>query len=176
MEAHLPESVTHTPSSVVANPSLSLSLCVFFKNGIVVWFQGIVLLSTPRSKSFPCWLFVYHKESLRVRRNWIRFRRGCLLLRPTVYDTQTDHKEIIHAHFVKTDKTEINFIFVCPKYKTLRETYLLETFYLHPPALKIAILLADTKQTTPLAILISEAFKLRSSVVLWSLNTLDVIS
>ena len=38
-------------------------LIVFFKNGKVVWFQGIALLSTPRSKSFPCRLFVYHKES-----------------------------------------------------------------------------------------------------------------
>ena len=91
----------------------------------------------------------------------------------TVYDAQTDHKEIIHAHFIKTDETEIDFLFVCPKYKTLRETYLLEKFHLRPSAFKIAILLADTRQTLPLAIFISKAFELRSSAVPWSLNTLD---
>ena len=64
-----------------------------------------------------------------------------------------------------SDETEIHFLFVCPKYKTLRETCLLEKFYLRPSAFKMAILLADTRQTLPLAILISKAFELRSSAV-----------
>ena len=64
-----------------------------------------------------------------------------------------------------SDETEIHFLFVCPKYKTLRETYLLEKFYLRPSAFKMAMLLADTRQTLPLAIFISKAFELRSSAV-----------
>ena len=58
------------------------------------------------------------------------------------------------------------------KYKTLRETYLL-VVDLRPSAFKMAMLLADTRQTLPLAIFISKAFELRSSAVPWSLNTLD---
>ena len=30
------------------------------------------------------------------------------------------------------DEREMNFLFVCPKYETLREIYLLERFYLRP--------------------------------------------
>ena len=42
------------------------------------------------------------------------------------------------------DETEIHFRFVCPKHKTLSETYLLEMLHLRPSAFKTAILLADT--------------------------------
>ena len=92
------------------------------------WYSGMVsrdrlafYSSFKQSHSLADYLCIIKKAVL--RRNLIRFS---LLLRPTVYATQTDHKEVIHAHFLKTDETEIHFLFVCPKYKTLRETHLLE--------------------------------------------------
>ena len=115
-----------------------------------------------QSHSLADYLCIIKKSVL--RRNLIRFRLGVSPLK-THRLRYTDRKEIIHAHFVKTDKTEIHFLSVCPKYKTLRETYLLEKFYLHPSAFKMAILLADTRQTLPLAIFISKAFELRTSAV-----------
>lgn len=143
-------------------------LIVFFHKGIVIWFRGIALLFTPRSK----YLFIIMKAV--VRRNLIRDRLGVSPLKAHCLWHTDRSKGNYACPFCKdSDETEIHFLFVCPKYKTLRETYLLEKFYLRPSAFKMAMLLADTRQTLPLAIFISKAFELRSSAVPWSLNTLD---
>ena len=114
-----------------------------------------------------------------LRRNLVAFRLWVSPLKAHCLRYTDRSQENYACIFRKdTDESEIHFLFVCPKYKMLRETYLLETFYLFPSAFKMAMLLADTRQTSPLApaIFISKAFKLRSSAVPSSLNTLDDIS
>ena len=102
-----------------------------------------------------------------LRRYFIRFRLGVSPLKAHRL-RYTDRSQATYAcPFCKDiDETKIHFLFACPKYKTLRETYLLENFYLRPSAFKMAILLADTRQTLPLVIFNSKVFKLRSSAVL----------
>ena len=141
---------------------------VFFKNGIVVWFQGIALPFTSLSnKVIPLADYLRIIKKAFPRRNSIRFRLGVSPLKAHRL-RYTDRSQAKYAcPFCKDiDETKIHFLFACPKYKTLRETYLLENFYLRPSAFKMAILLADTRQTLPLVIFNSKVFKLRSSAVL----------
>ena len=51
---------------------------------------------------------------------------------------------------------------VCPKYSVLREKYIPAKFYTLPSAYKMALLLADARHTTTLAIYVSKAFALRT--------------
>ena len=136
-------------------------LIVFFKNGIVVWFQGIALLlysSFKQSHSLADYLCIIKKGFL--RRNSIRFRlRVSPLKTHRLRYTDRSQGNYTWPFCKDSDETEINFLFVCPNYKTLKETYLLEKFYLRPSAFKMAILLADTRQTLPLAVFIPKAFE-----------------
>ena len=77
-----------------------------------------------------------------LRRNLIRLSLGVSRLKAH-HLRYTDRSQGNYAcPFCKdTDETEIHFLFVCPKYKTLRETYLPEKFYLRPSAFKMAMLL-----------------------------------
>ena len=108
-------------------------LIVFFKNGIVV----------KQSHSLADYLCIIKKAVL--RRNLIRFRLGVSPLKAHRLRYTDRSQGNYTCPFCKdSDQTEIHFLFVCPKYKTLGETYLLEKFYLYPSAFKMAILLADT--------------------------------
>ena len=89
-------------------------------------------------------------------RNLIRFRLGVSHLNAH----RLRHTDRSHGYYTclfckETDETKIHFVFVCPKYEMLRETYFLEKFCL-PSAFKTAILLADTRHNLiPLAVIIS---------------------
>ena len=128
--------------------------------------RGIPQLSLSLSLSLPLADYLCIIKKAVLRRNLIRFRLGVSPLKAHRL-RYTDRSQGNYAcPFCKdSDETEIHFLFVCPKYKTLRETYLLEKFCLRPSAFKMAMLLADTRQTLPLAIFISKAFELRSSAV-----------
>ena len=135
------------------------------------WHSGMVsrdclasYSSFKQSNSLADYLCIIKKAV--IRRNLIRFRLGVSLLKAHCLRYTGRSQENYTCSFCKnSDETEIHFLFVCPKYKTLRETYLLEKFCLRPSVFKMAILLADTRQILPLAIFISKAFKLRSSAV-----------
>ena len=106
------------------------------------WHSGIVsrdrlafYSSFKQSHSLADYLCIIKKAVL--RRNLIRFRLG--VSPPKAHRLRyTDRSQGNYAcPFCKdSDETEIHFLFVCPKYKTLRETYLLEKFYLRPSAFK----------------------------------------
>ena len=79
-----------------------------------------------------------------LRRNFISFRLGVSPLKAHRLRYTDRSQGNYTCPFCKdSDETEIHFLFVCAKYKKLRETYLLEKFYLRPSAFKMATLLAD---------------------------------
>ena len=66
-----------------------------------------------------------------------------------------------------TRESEMHFIGSCPKYSTLRKSFIPTKYYVHPNAFKLSLLLADektnkTKNCTWLALFLSKAFHVRN--------------
>ena len=138
-----------------------------FKTGTVPCLQRTVLPSSSiphLKKLFSCRLFVYYlKSSFKEAFGQIQTRRTPLKTHRLRYSERTP--DIFTCPFCDTNESEIHFLLVCPKYKTLRQTYLPAKFYNRPSAFKVAILLADTRLSFPLAIYISKAFQLRANSI-----------
>ena len=100
-----------------------------------------------------------------LRKHLIRFRLGVSPLKTYRLRYSERTPDIFICPFCDTNESEIHFLLVCPKYKTLRETYLPSKFYNRPSAFKVAVLLADTRLSFPLAIYISKAFDLRANSI-----------
>ena len=100
-----------------------------------------------------------------LRKHLVRFRLGVSPLKTHRLRYSERTSNIFTCPFCDTNESEIHFLLVCPKYKTLRETYLPSKFYNRPSAFKVAILLADTRLSFALAICISKAFELRASSI-----------
>ena len=111
----------------------------------------------------PNFLFAIKKEVL--RKYLVRFRLGVSPLKTHRLRYSQKTPDIFTCPFCDTNESEIHFLLVCPKYKTLRETYFPSKFYNRPSAFKVAILLADTRLSFPLAIYISKAFELRANSI-----------
>ena len=75
-----------------------------------------------------------------LRKHLVRFRLivSPLKTRRLRYSERTP--DIFTCPFCDTNESEIHFLLVCPKYKTLRETYLPVKFYNRPSAFKVAVL------------------------------------
>ena len=118
-----------------------------------------------KSHSLSDYLFTVKKAVL--RKHLVRFRLGVSLLKTHRLRYSQKAPDIFTCPFCDTNESEINFfvLLVCPKYKTLRETYLPSKFYNRPSAFKVAVLLADTRLSFPLAIYISKAFELRANSI-----------
>ena len=134
-----------------------------FKTGTVPWLHLAFYSTFKKSHSLADYLFTVKKAFL--RKHLVRFRIGVspLKIHRLRYSERTP--DIFTCPFCDTNESEINFLLVCPKYKTLRQTYLPSKFYNRPSAFKVAILLADTRLSFPLAIYISKAFELRASSI-----------
>ena len=115
------------------------------------------------SHSLADYLFTIKKAVL--RKHLVRFRLGVSPLKTHCLRYAERTPDIFTCPFCDTNESEIHFLLVCPKYKTLRETYLPAKFYNRPSAFKVAILLADTRLSFALAIYISKAFELRASSI-----------
>ena len=116
--------------------------------------------SFKKSHSLADYLFTIKKSVL--SKHLVRFRSGVSPLKTHRLRYAERTPDIFTRPFCNTN--EMNFLSVCPKYKTLRETYLPAKFYNRPSAFKVAILLA---------IYISKAFELRANsisnaVLAWS--------
>ena len=102
------------------------------------WHSGMVLRdrlafysSFKQSHSLADCLCIIKKAVL--RRNLIRFRLGVSPLKAHRLRYTDRSQGSYTCPFCKdSDETEIHFLFVCPKYKTLRKTHLLEKV-LPPP-------------------------------------------
>ena len=116
-------------------------LTAVFKSGTVPWLQRTALPSIPHLKkghSLADYLFTVKKAVL--RKHLVRFRLivSPLKTRRLRYSERTP--DIFTCPFCDTNESEIHFLLVCPKYKTLRETYLPVKFYNRPSAFKVAVL------------------------------------
>ena len=100
-----------------------------------------------------------------LRKHLVRFRLGVSPLKTHRLRYSERTPDLFTCPFCDTNESEIHFLLVCPKYKTLRETYLPAKFYNRPSAFKVAILLADTRLSFPLAIYIFKAFELRANSI-----------
>ena len=116
-----------------------------------------------KSHSLADYLFTINKAVLKY--HLVRFTIG-------VYPVQTHRlryskrtPDIFTCQFCDTNESDIHFLLVWPKYKTLREMYMPAKFYKCPSAFKVAILLADTRLSFPHAIYIPKAFELRASSI-----------
>ena len=75
-----------------------------------------------------------------------------------------DEHTIIHCIFSLSriklclNQTEIHFLLVCSKYSAPRERHIRTKLNTCPSACKMALLLADTRHTTKLAVYVSKAF------------------
>ena len=119
--------------------------------------------SFKKSHSLADYLFTIKKAVL--RKHLVRFRLGVSLLKTHRLRYAERTPDIFTCPFCDTNESEIIFLLICPKCKTLRETYLTAKFYNCPSAFKVAILLADTRLSFALAICISKAFELRASSI-----------
>ena len=63
------------------------------------------------------------------------------------------------------EESEIHFILVCPKYKSIREQYIPEKYYASPNAFRLTLLLSSPRMCVPLALFISKALTIRNSTV-----------
>ena len=117
--------------------------------------------SFKKSHSLADYLFTVKKAVL--SKHLVRFRLGVSPLKTHRLRYAERPPDIFTRPFCDTN--EINFLSVCPKYKTLRETYLPAKFYNRPSAFKVAILLADTRLSFALAIYISKPFELRAKSI-----------
>ena len=115
------------------------------------------------SHSLADYLFTIKKAVL--RKHLVRFRLGVSPLKTHRLRYSERTPDIFTCPFCDTNESEIHFLLVFPKYKTLRETYLPAKFYNRPSAFKVAVLLAHTRLSFPLAINISKAFELRASIL-----------
>ena len=100
-----------------------------------------------------------------LRKYMVRFRLGVFPLKTHRLRYAERTPDIFTCPFCDTNKSEIHFLLLCPKYKTLREMHLPVKFYNRPSAFKAAVLLADTRLSFPLAIYISRVFELRASSI-----------
>ncbi len=137
-----------------------------FKTGTVPWLQRTVLPSIPHFKKvillqIICLLL---KKAV-LRKHLVRFRLGVSPLKTHRLRYAERTPDIFTCPFCDTNESKIHFLLVCPKYKTLRETYLPAKFYNRPSAFKVTILLADTRLSFALAISIFKAFELRANVL-----------
>ena len=117
--------------------------------------------SFKKSHSLADYLFTIKKSVL--SKHLVRFRSGVSPLKTHRLRYAERTPDIFTRPFCNTN--EMNFQSVCPKYKTLRETYLPAKFYNRPSAFKVAILLADTRLSFALAIYISKPFELRANSI-----------
>ena len=101
-------------------------------------------------------------KNVAVKRNLVRLRLGVFFLKPHRLRFSKTTQENFDCPFCEdTYESEIHFLLVCPKYSVLREKYIPAKFYTRPSAYKMALLLADTRHTTTLAIYVSKASALR---------------
>ena len=131
-----------------------------FKTGTV----PCLLLLILKSHSLADYLFTVKKAVL--GKHLVRFRLGVSPLKTHRLRYSERTPDIFTCPFCDTNESEIHFLLVCPKYKTLRETYMPAKFYNRPSAFKVAIRLADTRLSFPLAIYIFKAFELRANAIL----------
>ena len=97
--------------------------------------------SCKTSHSLADYLFTVKKAVLRKR--LVRFRLGVSPLKTHRLRYSERTPDIFTCPFCDTNESEIHFLLVCPKYKTLRETYLPAKFHKRPSAVKVAVLLQD---------------------------------
>jgi hypothetical protein len=103
---------------------------------------------------------VAHKKIL------TRFRLGVSPLYPHRLRFSKNNRDSFDCPFCKgTYECEFHFLLVCPKYTTLRESFLPTKFYNHPTAFKMSILLANSGCAPSLAAYIFKAFELRSALL-----------
>ena len=102
-------------------------------------------------------------KNVALKRNLVRLRLGVSFLKPHRLRFSKTTQENFDCPFCEdTYESEIHFLLVCPKYSVLREKYIPAKFYTRPSAHKMALLLADTRHATTLAIYVSKAFALRN--------------
>lgn len=91
-----------------------------------------------------------------------RLRLGVSALKPHRF--RYSKSELKHdCPFCKdTYESELHFVLICPKYKTLRELYIPAKFYTRPNAFSLVLLLSNIRYTTPLSVYLSKAFELRN--------------
>jgi len=111
-----------------------------------------------KSHSLADYLFTVKKALL--RKHLVRFRLGVSPLKTHRLRYSERAPNMFYLSIMRHQR-----MLVCPKYKTLRETYLPAKFYNRPSVFKVAILLADTRLCFPLAIYISKALELRANSI-----------
>ena len=104
---------------------------------------------------------VVHKTKILTR-----FRLGVSPLYPHRLRFSENNRDSFDCSFRKrTYESEFHFLLVCPKYKTLRESFLPTKFYNHPTAFKMSILLVNYGCAPSLAAYTFKAFELRSALL-----------
>ena len=108
-----------------------------------------------------------------IRKALTRIRLGVSALRPH----QCRYSKLpvnLDCSFCKgTRESEMHSILSCPKYSTIRESFIPAKYYVHPNAFKLSLLLADGKKTVHhwrwpyfylkhLALFLSKAFHVRN--------------
>ena len=128
--------------------------------------RGVENASFRQSHSLADYLCIIKKAV--ARRTLIRFRLGVSLLKVRRL-RYTDRSQGKYA----CPRNRNSFPLCMSQILNAQVNGLLERFYLRPSACKMAVLLEDTRQTLPLAICISKAFRgfLRLSILCGPLIT-----
>ena len=103
-----------------------------------------------------------------IRKALTRIRLGVSALRPHQCKYSKVPVNLDYPFCKETRESEMHFILSCPKYSTLRKSFIPAKYYVHPNALKLSLLLADGKKIkiknkcTSLALYLSKAFHVRN--------------
>ena len=97
-----------------------------------------------------------------IRKALTRIRLGVSALRPHQCRYSTVPVNLDCPFCKGTRESEMHFILSCPKYSTLRKSFIPAKYYVHPNAFKLSLLLADEKKCTSLALYLSKAFHVRN--------------
>ena len=131
------------------------------RDGIVTLIPRIVMPFSSFKQTHGLSQDLLTVKNVALKKNLVRL--GVSFLKPHRLRFSKTTQENFDCPFCEeTYKSEIHFMLVCPKYSVLRKKYIPAIFYTRPSAYKIALLLADTRLTTTLAIYVSKAFAPRN--------------
>ena len=124
------------------------SLTASYKTGIVALCQATDMRFIRLSNSYMSHELTSYLTTVKnpvIRKALTRIRLGVSGLRPH----QCRYSKVpvnLDCPFCKgTRESEMYFILSCPKYSTLRKSFIPAKYYVHPNAFKLSLLLADEK-------------------------------
>jgi hypothetical protein len=109
--------------------------------------------------------YLYSIRNPALRKVLVRVRLGVSQLKTHQLRYSKEHANMICPFCKTVEENEIHFILICPEYKMLRDLYIPDKYVAYPNAFKLSLLLADTRNSTQLALFLSKAFMHRNALI-----------